>query len=131
MSDEAIRVEFKLPPTRKEPAPRPEPGARAERWRREREARRARQLALAYHIDHLIRSGAVPDLATVARMCGVSRARVSQLEGLTAMTLRGHEQLLSLPASASSPATKNQVAEEGKVPACNNLCVIHAGESKM
>lgn len=95
MSDEAIRVEFKLPPTRKEPAPKPEPGVRAERWRRKREARQARQLALAYWIDSLVRSGAVPDLAAVARMCGVSRACVSKTIGLLGMSIRDRHSLLS------------------------------------
>lgn len=94
MSDEAIRVEFRLPPTRKEPAPKPEPGARAEQWRQERAARRARQLALAYWIDSLIRSGEVKDLAAAARICGISRACVSKLIGLTGTSLLIQESLL-------------------------------------
>jgi len=70
---------------RTEPKPRPEPGVKAERVRVDRAGRRARNLALAYWIDHLIRSGEVKDLATVARMCGVSRARVSAIVGLLGM----------------------------------------------
>lgn len=97
MSDEAIRVEFRLPPTRKGPAPKPEPGARAEKWRRERAARRARQLALAYWIDSLIRSGEVADLAGVARMCGVSRARVSKVVCLPGMAGAEQEMLIGTP----------------------------------
>lgn len=41
--------------------------------------KQARQLALAYHIEALIASGEVKDIAHVARVAGVSRARVSQL----------------------------------------------------
>ena len=53
----------------------------------DREERRLRQLALAQHIDHLVVSGQVESLADVARMCGVSRARVSQLAKLLGSTL--------------------------------------------
>lgn len=94
MSDEAIRVEFKLPPTRKEPAPKPEPGAQAERWRRERAFKRARQLALAYWIDHLIRSGEVADLAAAALMCGVSRARLSRIAAMLGLAGASQDQIL-------------------------------------
>ena len=50
--------------------------------RMDREERRLRQIALAQHIDHLIVTGQVGSLAEIARMCGVSRARVSRLIGL-------------------------------------------------
>ena len=83
MSDE-LRVEFKVPTGRRR-APKPEPGAKAERQRLDRTARRARNLALAYWIDGLVRSGQVEDLAAVARMCGVSRARVSAVVSLLEM----------------------------------------------
>ena len=79
MKEKALTVEFRLPCTGTFPAPKPPPGAKAERLRQERAARKARNLALAYYIDSLIRSGEVKDLAAVARMCGVSRARVSQI----------------------------------------------------
>lgn len=39
----------------------------------------ARNPALAHCINELIHSGQVESLADVARMCGVSRARVSQI----------------------------------------------------
>lgn len=41
--------------------------------------RQANSLALAYWIDELIQTGQVEDLASVATMCGVSRASVSQI----------------------------------------------------
>ena len=81
MGDDALRVEFKVALGGRRPAPKPAPGAKRERQRRDRAARRARNLALAYWIDGLVRSGQVADLAAVARMCGVSRARVTAVTG--------------------------------------------------
>jgi hypothetical protein len=75
---EELRVEFKLAIARR-PGPKPEPGIKTERQRQDRAARRAGNLALAYWIEGPIRSGEVADLAGVARMCGVSRARVSKV----------------------------------------------------
>jgi hypothetical protein len=40
---------------------------------------KTRQLALAYHIHALIASGEMKDIAHVARVAGVSRARISQV----------------------------------------------------
>lgn len=96
MSQEQLRVEFKVevPGKRLKPAP----VDRAERQRRDRAARRARNLALAYYIDHLVRSGQVADLAAVARMCGVSRARVTAVVQLLAAPPSHHDDWL-LPAS--------------------------------
>lgn len=82
MSQEPLRVKFRVELGNRRPAPNPEPRARAERQRMDRVARQARNLALAYWIDGLIRSGEVADLAAVARMCGVSRARVSKIMNL-------------------------------------------------
>lgn len=48
----------------------------------ERIPRVARVLALAHHWQGLIRSGAVRDQADLARLVGVSRARVTQLMSL-------------------------------------------------
>jgi hypothetical protein len=94
---EDLRVEFKLAIARRpEPKPVPEPGVKGERLRVDRAARRARNLALAHYIDHLIRTGAVPDLAAVARMCGVSRARVSAVMGLLGMAATGKARALGL-----------------------------------
>jgi hypothetical protein len=98
VSDE-LRVEFKVAFSgrRPEPKPKPEPGVKAEGLRVDRAARRARNLALAYWIDGLVRSGEVADLAGVARMCCVSRARVSKLLGLPGMPQAEQERMLSLP----------------------------------
>jgi hypothetical protein len=48
----------------------------------ERIPRAARVLALARHWQELIRSGAVRDQAELARLVGVSRARVTQVMNL-------------------------------------------------
>lgn len=95
MKEKALTVEFRLAPTKT--TPKPPAGAKAEQLRRDRTARKARNLALAYWIDELIRSGQVESLAAVARMCGVSRARVSK----TAETVNSaiEEQTSSLQAS--------------------------------
>lgn len=68
-------------------AQNPKPRAMAERQRVDRAARRARNLALAYWIDHLVRSGEVADLAAVARMCEVSRARLTVVLKLTCVPM--------------------------------------------
>ncbi len=103
MSQE-LRVEFKMAVAGRRPAPKPEadPTTRTERRRVDRAARRARNLALAYHIDGLVRSGEVADLAAVARLCGVSRARVSKVVGLLGMA--GVEQGLAIGQAAERPS---------------------------
>ena len=85
--NQELRVEFKMVVAGRRAAPKPkaDPATRTERRRVNRAARRARNLALAYWIDGLVRSGEVADLAAVARICGVSRARVSKVVGLLGM----------------------------------------------
>ena len=92
MSDE-LRVEFKIPTGRRR-APKTQLGEKAERQRVDRAARKARNLALAYWIGGLICSGQVESLAAVARMCGVSRTRVSQAVSLREMSKAKQWQLL-------------------------------------
>lgn len=87
MSQEPLRVEFRVELGNRRPVAKLEPGVKVERQRLDRAARRARNLALAYWIDGLIRRGEVADLAAVARMCGVSRARVSAVVGLLGHTI--------------------------------------------
>lgn len=94
MSQEPLRVEFRVDLGKRPPAPKPAPRARAERQRVDRAARRARNLALAYYIDGLVLSGAYTDFAAVAAACGVSRARVSTIVGLLVATPSSHESLL-------------------------------------
>lgn len=95
---EDLRVEFSVAVARRRASkPAPEAGAKAERLRVDRAARRARNLALAYWIDGLVRSGEVEDLAGVARMCGVSRARVGALMSLLGAPAAEQERLLGPP----------------------------------
>lgn len=54
-------------------------------------------VALAIKIEGLVRSGAVADLAEVARLGRVSRARMSQLADLTLLAPDVIEELLHLP----------------------------------
>lgn len=72
-----------------QPAPRPvEPG---------RIPRISRLLALAIRYDRLIRQGAVRDYAELARLGGVSRARISQVMGLLDLAPDIQEEILFLP----------------------------------
>lgn len=56
---------------------------------------KARQLALAYHIDALIASGEMNDIAHVARVAGVSRARISQVLDIALLEPRIQEAILA------------------------------------
>ncbi len=102
MGDEALRVEFKVQMAGRRPEPKAAPGAKRERQRLDRTARRARNLALAYWIDHLVRSGEVADLAAVARMCGVTRARLSNITQILNNTTEDQIAMLDCCGSKSS-----------------------------
>lgn len=73
MADGATRLRWKAPWAAGEAAPS------EERWR---PSRRARQLALGVWIERQIEAGRVESYADMARILGVSRARVTQLVGL-------------------------------------------------
>ncbi|HVU63917.1 MAG TPA: hypothetical protein VHC70_08065, partial [Phycisphaerales bacterium] len=45
-------------------------------------ARVARLVALAHHIENLVRAGKVRDYAAIAMLGGITRARVSQITNL-------------------------------------------------
>lgn len=62
----------------------------------DRAARRARNLALAYWIDGLIRGGEVADLAAVAKRCGVSRTRISNVVSLIGKAALEQERLADM-----------------------------------
>ena len=57
----------------------------------------ARLLALAHKFDGLIRQGAVPDYAALARLGHVSRARLSQIMNLLCLAAGIQEEILFLP----------------------------------
>ncbi len=96
MSQE-LRVEFRMVASNRRPVPKPkaDPATRTERQRQDRAARKACNLALAYYIDGLVRSGEVADLAAVARMCGVSRSRISTITALIATSTSVQERIFT------------------------------------
>ena len=68
----------------------------------------SRLLALAIKFDGLIRQGAVRDYADLARLGGVSRARISQIMDLLNLAPEIQEELLFLPRTV---AGKDPVTE--------------------
>lgn len=64
------------------------------RQRRDRTTRKARNIALAYWIDDKIRSGDVADMACMAKLCGVSRARVTKVVDLLGLPTAEQEQVM-------------------------------------
>ena len=68
-----------------EPAPEPPP---------EKIPRIARLMALAIHFDRLIREGVVENYAELARLGGVSRARITQIMDLLKLPAAEQERLL-------------------------------------
>ena len=74
----------------------PTPAAETARARLPRIPRIAQLLALARHIDDLIRSGTVCSYAAAARLGRVSRARMSQIAALVHLAPDLQEQLLFL-----------------------------------
>ena len=73
---------------RPEPAPAAEPVGRVPRV--------ARLLALAHKIDSMIRADEIPDLATTAELCGVTRARMTQIMNLMLLGPEIQEEILEL-----------------------------------
>lgn len=57
-------------------------------------ARVARLVAVAHHVEDLVRSGTVRDYAQVARLVGITRSRASQIVGLLLLAPDIQEHLL-------------------------------------
>ncbi len=74
---------------RPERAPEPEPVGRVPRV--------VRLLALAHKIDGMIRAGEIEDLATAARLCAVTRARMTQIMNLLLLAPEIQEAIVDLP----------------------------------
>ena len=66
----------------------------------DRVPRISRLMALAIHFDGLIREGTVKDYADLARLGGVSRARITQIMNLLNLAPEIQEKLLFLPGTA-------------------------------
>lgn len=102
-----ITLKAKLPLRRSGPRGRhelgPEPGT-IPGLDRPRVPRVSRLMALAIHLDGLIRSGAIKDQAEIARVGKVSRARVTQIMNLNNLAPSIQEKLLFLERSADGRA---------------------------
>ena len=72
----------------KKPAPQPDSIPRI-----------SRLMALALHFDDLIRQGSVRDYADLARLGGVTRARITQIMNLLNLPPWKQEEILFLPGS--------------------------------
>ena len=77
----------------------------------ERIPRVARVLALAHHWRGLIRSGAVRDQADLARLVGVSRARVTQVMRLLDLTPAIQEAVLFSNEAPSEPVLRRVASD--------------------
>lgn len=68
-------------------------------------ARVARLVALAHHVEALVRSGTVRDYAQAAELSGITRARVSQIVNLLLLAPDIQERLLDMtrPALGDEP----------------------------
>jgi hypothetical protein len=95
-----MRIEYNLPKVLARrvyaEAAAPEPAAVGSR-----PPRVACLLALAHRFERLVRTGAVRNYAEIARLGGVSRARVSQILNLLAVAPSIQEQILFLPPRAA------------------------------
>lgn len=92
-------VEFRK--TRPQPAPEPQG----------RVLRVARLLALAHKVDAMIRSGELKDMAHAAKVCGVTRARMTQIMNLLLLAPEIQESILDLPpvAKGRDPITERNL----------------------
>jgi hypothetical protein len=71
----------------------------------------AKLIALAIHMDRLLREGHVKDQAELAKLAGVTRARVTQVMNLLALAPEIQEDLLNLLHSTrgTSPIDERQL----------------------
>lgn len=78
----------------------------------------ARLMALAIHMEDLVREGEVTDYAELARLAHVTRARVTQIMNFTHLAPDIQEQLLDLPRSAGDrdPIREHMIRPIAAVP---------------
>jgi hypothetical protein len=62
-----------------------------------------RMLVLGYHFERLVREGKVKNYAEIARMTGLSRARVTQIVNLTLLDIDSQERLICRSEASDSP----------------------------
>jgi hypothetical protein len=78
----------------------------------------AKLMALAIHCDQLLRSGAVPDASTLARLAKVSQPRMTQILNLTLLAPDIQEKLLFLD---PVDERKAEVSEKGLRRVCKQV----------
>ena len=78
----------------------------------EKVPRIARLMALAIHFDRLIREGKVKDYAEIARLGGVTRARVTQVMNLLNLAPGLQEKLLSASFSEKTERQNRRICQE-------------------
>ena len=102
----SVRTKFarkkELPPLRKEKAP----AALAA----DRLSRITKLMALAVRFEELLRQGTAKDYADLARLGGVSRARITQVMNLRNLAPVLQEKILSLPQDDSENSKLNECA---------------------
>jgi hypothetical protein len=81
----------------------------------DRVPRISRLMALAIHIDELVRSGEIKDYAEAARLGNITRARMSQITNLLMLSPEIQEWLLFLTPTARG---RDPVVEQTLRPAC-------------
>ena len=81
----------------------------------DRVPRISRLMALAIHFDGLIRNGVVRDYADIARLGGVTRARVTQIMNLLNLAPEIQERLLFLSGSEKG---RDLIGERDMRPVC-------------
>jgi hypothetical protein len=104
--DGSVTVTYKLEITRgrkgqnrlAEPAPPPERPAIDPAT----VPRIVRMLVLGYHFERLVREGKVKNYAEIARLTGLSRARITQIVSLTLLPAEVQVQILSDSAGSTS-----------------------------
>ena len=81
---------------RAKPGPKPKPSVE-EASAPKKLPRVVRMLALAHHLDNLLQKGIVKDYADIARLAGLSRARITQIMNLLLLAPEIQEQMLGTP----------------------------------
>ena len=91
-----MRVEYSVDLGNRRAKQKPPFGAqKAKQTKWTRQQRIARLLVLAFHFEHLLCTGQAADLAELAKMTGVSRARISQIMDLVLLAPDIQEQILT------------------------------------
>ena len=92
----------------------------------------ARLLALAHTLDAKIRSGEFDDMAHAARVCGVTRPRVTQIMNLLLLAPEIQEAILDLPpvAKGRDPITERNLREIVAEPWWDRQMALWSGTSR-